>query len=189
MARSWEEMRASIQERLVRRTGHDVAWWNDAIAAGQGASDEPSLRTWLAERDVTGYQQMLLVMETFGYPAYLLASADALVDAQYADREDLRPILDAVVAAAFALGEVEMQARKTYTTLLTPRRTFAAVRPTTKSRVDLGLRIDGREPGGRLLDGGNTAGGSVNLRLPLHTVDDLDEEAVGLLRSAYRANL
>ena len=189
MARSWEEMRASIQERLVRQTGHDLAWWNDAIAAGPGASDEPSLRTWLAERGVTGYQQMLLVMETFGYPAYLLASADELIDAQYADREDLRPILDAVVAAASALGEVEVQARKTYTTLLTPRRTFAAVRPTTKTRVDLGLRIDGREPGGRLLDGSNTAGGSVNLRLPLHAVDDLDEEAVGLLRGAYQANL
>jgi len=30
--------------------------------------------------------------------------------------------------------------------VLTPRRTFAAVRPTTKTRVDLGLRIDGARP-------------------------------------------
>lgn len=82
-----------------------------------------------------------------------------------------------------------MQARKTYTTLLTPRRTFAAVRPTTKTRVDLGLRIDGIAPGGRLLDGRHTAGGSVNLRLPLSCVEDLDDEAVDLLRRAYHANL
>jgi hypothetical protein len=82
-------------------------------------------------RGVTGYQQMLLLMETFGYPAYLLASADELLDGQYADRPQLRPIFDAVVAAAQAVGAVEVQARKTYTTLLTPRRTFAAVRPTT----------------------------------------------------------
>jgi len=45
------------------------------------------------------------------------------------------------------------------------------------------------EPGGRLLDGGNTAGGSVNVRLPLSTVDDLDDEAVSLLRRAYESNL
>ena len=182
-------MRTSIEERLVRQTGRDVAWWNEAIAASQRCPDEAALRTWLTERGVKGYQQMLLAWETFGYPAHLLASADALIDAQYADRPALRPIFEAVVAAASALGQVEVQARKTYTSLLTPRRTFAAVRPTTRTRVDLGLRIDGAEPGGRLLDGSNTAGGSVNLRLPLSTVDDLDDEAAGLLRRAYQSNL
>lgn len=141
-------MRVSITERLLRQTGHDIAWWNDRIAAQEGLGDEASLRSWLSGQGVTGYQQMLLVMETFGYPAYLLASADTLIDAQYADREGLRPIFEAVLAAVAAMGDVEVQARKTYTTLLTPRRTFGAVRPTTKTRVDLGLRIDGAEPGG-----------------------------------------
>ncbi len=188
MARSWEEMRTSIAERLIRQTGHDVAWWNEQIAAQPGLDDEALLREWLTRRSVTGYQQMLLVMERYGYPAFLLATADELIEAQYADREHLRPILDAVVAAAADIGEVEVQARKTYASLLTPRRTFAAVRPTTRTRVDLGLRIDGQEPSGRLLDGRNTAGGSVNLRIALSTVDDLDDEAVGLLRRAYQAN-
>jgi hypothetical protein len=181
-------MRTQIAERLIRQSGHDISWWNAEIAAQDGLTDEAALRAWLTTRGVTGYQQMLLVMEAFGYPAFLLASADELVDAQYADREALRPVLDAIVAAAASIGEVEVQARKTYTTLLTPRRTFAAVRPTTRTRVDLGLRIDGVEPGGRLLDGRNTAGGSVNLRLALQSVDDLDAEALGLLQRAYDAN-
>jgi Domain of unknown function (DUF5655) len=181
-------MRTSIAERLVRQTGHDVAWWNHEIAGQRGLGDEASLRGWLAKREVTGYQQMLLVMETLGYPDYLLASADDLVDAQYADRHALRPVFDAVLAAAATVGDVEVQARKTYTTLLTPRRAFAAVRPTTKTRVDLGLRIDGASPEGRLLDGRNTAGGTLNLRLALSSVEDLDDEAVGFLRRAYEAN-
>jgi hypothetical protein len=182
-------MRTSIAERMVRQTGHDVAWWNERIAAEDGFADDAALRGWLTDNGVTGYQQMLMVMETFGYPAYLLATADELIDAQYADRQALRPILDAVVTAVAAMGELEVQARKTYTSLLTPRRTFTAVRPTTRSRVDLGLRIDGAEPAGRLLDGRNTAGGSVNLRVALQSVDDLDEEALGLLSRAYHANL
>ncbi len=187
--RTWEEMRISIAERLIRQTGHDVGWWNAQVAAHPELTDEAALRTWLADHEVTGYQQMLLVMERFGYPAYLLASADDLIDGQYADREPLRAILEAVIAAAMTLGEIDVQARKTYTTLLTPRRTFAAIRPTTKTRVDLALRIDGVEPGGRLLDGSNTAGGGVNLRLPLTSVDDLDSEAIELLRVAYLGNL
>jgi hypothetical protein len=187
--RTWEQMRASITDRLERQTGHDVAWWNSAIAAQPRVGDEPSLRAWLAQRGVTGYQQMLLVMETFGYPAFMLASAGELLDGQYADRQGLRPILDAILMAAASLGEVDVQARKTYTTLLTPRRTFAAVRPTTRTRVDLGLRIDGAEPAGRLLDGRNTAGGMVNLRVPLSSVDELDDEVIALLSRAYQANI
>lgn len=179
----------NIAGRLLRQTGHDVAWWNEKIRVQDGVADEASLRAWLSGQEVTGYQQMLLVMETFGYPQFLLATADELVDGQYADREALRPILDAVLAAAAGLGEVEVQARKTYATLLTPRRTFAAVRPATKTRVDLGLRLDGVAPGGRLLDGRNTAGGSVNLRVALATVDDLDDEAIELLGRAYRTNI
>lgn len=90
---------------------------------------------------------------------------------------------------AGTLGPIDVQARKTYATLLTSRRTFAAVKPSTRTRIDLGLRIDGVEPKGRLLDGRTTAGGGINLSIPLASVDDLDEEAVGLLRRAYQANV
>jgi hypothetical protein len=183
--RTWAEMRQSIEDRLVRQTGHDIAWWNERIAGAGPFGDEPALRTWLTGEGVTGYQQMILVMERFGYPDYLLASADELLDEQYADRPDLRAILDAVVAAVSGFGPVDIQTRKTYTSLCTPRRTFAAVRPTTRTRVDLALRLDGASPGGRLLDGRNTAGGGLNLRIPLQSVDDLDAEALSLLREAY----
>jgi hypothetical protein len=183
--RTWAEMRESITAMLVRDTGHGVDWWNDRIAEQPGIANEAALRAWLTDQTVTGYKQMLLVMERFGYPDYLLASADALLDGQYADRLQLRPILDAVVMAAQAFGPVEVQARKTYTCLLTPRRTFAAVRPTTKTRADLVLRLDGVEPGGRLLDGRNSAGGGLNVRIPLQTVADLDAEALDYLGQAY----
>jgi hypothetical protein len=178
-------MRESIEARLVRQTAHNVHWWNDRIAAQPGLADEGALRAWLTAEGVTGYQQMLLVMERFGYPDYLLAPAEALLDGQYSDRPQLRPILNAVVAAVSTFGPVDIQARKTYTSLLTPRRTFAAVRPTTRSRVDVALRLDGAVPGGRLLDGRNTAGGGLNVRFALESVDDLDAEALDLLRQAY----
>jgi hypothetical protein len=133
-ARSWEEMRAQITAQLRRQTGHDVEWWNAAVADQADLADEVSLRAWLAEQGVTGYPQGMLVMERFGYPEFMLASADELIEAQYTDRPALRPILDAVVALASSIGEVEVHARRTYVSLYTPRRAFAAVRPTTKNR-------------------------------------------------------
>jgi hypothetical protein len=185
-ARTWAEMRESIAAALIRDTGHDLAWWNERIAAQPDIADEPGLRRWLSTEGVAGYKQMLLVMERFGYPDYLLASGDELLDGQYADRPQLRPILDAVVAAAYTFGPVDVQARKTYTSLLTPRRTFAAVKPTSRTRMDLVLRLDGAVPGGRLLDGRNSAGGGLNVRVALQSVADLDDEAIELLRRAYQ---
>jgi hypothetical protein len=44
-------------------------------------------------------------------------------------------------------------------------------------------------PGGTKRSPPGTAGGTINLRLPLQSVDEIDEEAVGLLRQAYEANL
>src|SRR5580704_13531710 len=148
--RTWQAMREQILRQLERQTGEQVEAWNAKIA-GVAPKDEVALRVWLGGQGITGYPQMLLVWETFGYPDFLLASADALVDAQYADRPQLRPVFDAVIAAVSAFGGVDVQARKTYVSLVTPRRTFAIVQATTKKRVDVGLRLADAEPAGRLL--------------------------------------
>lgn len=133
--RTWAEMRETIGDRLLRQTGHDVAWWNDRVAAQGGLDDEAAPRIWLASEGITGYQQMLLVMERFSYPAFFLA-------------------------AVSTFGPVHIRARKTYTSQLTPRRTFRS-----------------------------SAGGGLNVRLPLESVDDLDAEALALLRQAYDTGL
>jgi len=111
---------------------------------------------------------------------------EKLIDAQYADRPRLRPVLDAVLAALPALGQVTVQARKTMVSLVGPRRTFAVVQATTKNRVDLGLRLDNHKPGGRLLAARDI--GAANLRIPLTGLGDFDKEALGWLRRAYDEN-
>lgn len=184
---TWQEMRERTVRTLVERTGEGIEEWNRRIAE-RDLPDETALRAWLAGEGVTGYPQMLLVMERFGYPDYLLATADELIDGQYQDRPQLRPILEAVVAAGHALGPVSVQARKTYVTLASPRRTFAVVKASTRQRVDLGLRIDGQRPGGRLQDGTRLGSSSVNLRIGLGSPGDLDDEALEALRRAYETN-
>ncbi len=147
--RDWKSMQDMSARLLKERTGDDVATWNRRIRK-EALKDEKSLRAWLTSKGVTGYAQNMLVMERFGYPDFLLASADELIDGKYADRPALRPILDALLAAAAGLGEVTIQARKTYVSLVSGRRTFARIQPTTKTRVDMGLRLEHQKPAGRL---------------------------------------
>jgi hypothetical protein len=123
-----------------------------------------------------------------GDPDFLTADARELIDGQYADRPHLRPVLDAVLAVLPELGPATAAARRTVVSLVTPCRTFAAVRATTKSRVDLGLRLDHTEPGGRLQVARNIASGTINLRIPLNGPGDIDEEVAGWMRRAYEEN-
>ena len=180
--RDWASMKDLGARLLKERTGENVSTWNQRIAR-EHLSDEKSLRAWLLRQGVTGYAQSLLVWERFGYPGFLLASADELINGQYADRPQLRPICDALVDAAASLGDVTIQSRKTYISLVTSRRTFARIQPTTKNRVDLALRLQGHKPGGRLQP--SKIHETTPLQIGLTSADDIDSEVLNWLQEAY----
>jgi hypothetical protein len=183
--RDWKRNREMWVRVLEKQTGEGVTVWNRRIRT-QRLGDEPSVRAWLTRQGVTGYAQSLLVMERFGYPDFLLATADQLIEHQYADRSQLRPIYDAIIGAATTCGDVIIQARKTYVSLVSPRRTFARVQPTTKTRVDLGLRLEGRRPNGRLQ--ASTIHETMRLQVSLTTRHDVDSDVQKWLQQAYAEN-
>src|SRR5262249_48239128 len=187
--KSWQEMREWCARLLQARTGQDVAAWNARLAtvAPQDRAGEPALRQWLSAEGVTGYAQALLVWETFGYPGFLVADAEELVDKQYADRPQLRPVFNTVLRTLPALpGPVTVQARGTLVSLVSPRRTFAVLKPTTKSRVDRGLRPDSQQLQGGLREAKTL--GQATVRSPLTTPGDVDDEVRHWLARAYDEN-
>ncbi|MBB5954173.1 hypothetical protein FHS29_000743 [Saccharothrix tamanrassetensis] len=186
--KSWREMVDWSAGLLRRSTGEGVPEWNRRVLES-GIDTEVELRSWLKEREVTGYAQMLLLMERFGYPEFMAASSDELVDRQYADRPELRPILERLLAEAALLGPMRVQARKTYVALVSPRRTFAIVKATTRARVDLGLRLAGHEPTGRLEGAYSLGNNAITVRIPIASADDIDDETLAWLRDAYTGNL
>jgi hypothetical protein len=186
--RTWQGVRAWSAELLEKRSGRNVEAWNRVIGR-QRFANKSALRKWLTEKGVTGYAQMLLVWERFGYPDFMKAGANDLIGRQYADRAHLRPILDATLAALPGISPVAVvQARKTYVSLVSKRRTFAVIQATTKNRVDLGLRLRGRRPSGRLRPGKSVGNGTMTVSVPLSSPGDLDDEALGWLKRAYHEN-
>jgi hypothetical protein len=167
---------------LEKCTGEGLETWNRRIRT-ERISDPGSLRAWLEARGVTGYAQRLLVMERFGYPDFLRPAGEELIDAQYADRPQLRPVFDAIVTAAQGLGDVALEARKTYVSLESPRGPFARVQPTTRDRVDLGLRLDGRKPAGRLRP--SRMHPRLTVQVSLRAPSDVDTRVRSWLRRAY----
>ncbi len=152
---SWPRLKAEVERRR--------AIVNDPERDSPAASLAPILAAW---RNLPAEQQ-------------------ALVARQYADRPGLRPILDAVLAAAAPLGPATVEARVTVVSLVSPRRTFASVKATTKSRVDLGLRLENVTPEGRLQAARDLGSGTINVRVALAGPGEVDEEVTGWLRRAY----
>jgi len=177
-----------IAAQIQRETGTDVAGWNARIRE-RAPRDRASLKAWLNEQGVDGYPAMLLGYETFGYPDYLQATADELIDGQYRDKPAIRPIYDRLIAELPKVGEVEVQARKTYVALVGPRRTFASIQPTTRTRLDIGLRFDDAALGRGLEPAKSIGQSSMTHKLGLSSADDVDEQTIGWLRRAYEANL
>jgi hypothetical protein len=174
---------------LIERTGEGLETWNARVRES-GKEDEASLRAWLSDKGVTGYPAMLLVMERFGYPDYLQTSAEGLIENQYADRPGTRPIYDALLALLPDIGEIEVQARKTYVAFLTPKRTFSALVTTTRTRSDLGLRLPATQPdSGKLEKAKNFPQSSVTHKIGLTSADDLNDEVVGWIKRSYAENI
>jgi hypothetical protein len=109
-------------------------------------------------------------------------SADNLVEAQYAGpKAALRPIYDAVVEAAKALGgDVEVVPKKTGVSLRRSKQ-FAVIEAASAKRVQLGIQLKGEATTDRLLSGNAMCSHKVNLTSP----EEVDDELLGWLRAAY----
>ena len=180
---SWKAYRKKLVALLEKRTGEGLAAWNARVAK-QKPKNEAALRKWLAAEGVEGYTRDLLVMEHFGYPDFMTASAAQLVEGQYKTRLQLRPVYDKIVKAMEKL-DASVQARKTYVSIVSPRRTFARVQP-SKDRVHVALRFDGRKPSGRLKP--SKIHDTMPVEITFATVKEVDAEAVALFREAWKEN-
>lgn len=199
MAKSPDEMLASMIANLREKTGRSLDEWV-ALAAGCGESKHGGIVKWLKSAHGMGHGYANMVAAATlkagvagtgqaapGAAAGLTASGgDDLVDAQYAGKKAaLRPIHDALIAAARALGkDVEVSPKKTCVSLRRSRQ-FALVQPSTATRVDLGLRLDGVPAKGRLELSGSW-NSMVSHRVRLESVKDIDAEVKGWLGDAYR---
>jgi hypothetical protein len=171
------------QDMIRELPGPPVEEWIAGLPEGTHAER----RAWLREQGLSSnHASAVLWWEKNG--AAIEAGGDPLVDRQYSGgKEPLRPVYERVAAFIAGLGDdVEPGPRGTYVSFGRPKQ-FALVQPSTKTRVDVGLRLPGAAAAGRLADAGSFGSGSITHRVALAAVEDVDAELEGWLRDAYEA--
>ena len=172
-------------DNMPAKTGRSLSDWIQVIAAAGLEKHGDIMKMLKGEHGVThGFANAISALyrqQAAGGPP----SDDQLIEAQYAGAKgDLRPIYEAVVAAAASFGtDVEIAPKKSYVSLRRGKQ-FAIVQATTRTRVDLGLNLKGEAPAGRL-EGGNVFSGMCTHRVRLTSPAAVDADVIEWLKKAY----
>lgn len=185
----------TILGNLKGKTGRSLEEWV-ALVEAEGPRDESGRRTWLTKVHGLGGSTAWMVAEwSVGKgregvdgEAYL-AAAPGYVETMYAGgKAALRPLHEALIERARALGpDVRICPCETIVPLYRTH-VFAEIRPTTRTRIDLGLALRHvSDPlTGRLLPtGGLEKKDRITHRIPVQSEADLDAELETWLRTAY----
>ncbi len=112
-------------------------------------------------------------------------SSDSLIDSQYAKgKEQLRPIYDTLIKKISNFGnDFEIAPKKAYVSLRRSKQ-FALIQPSTKTRVDVGINLKGKEPTEKL-EASGSFNAMVSHRVRLTDVKQIDKELMAWLKEAY----
>jgi hypothetical protein len=177
----------AIAGNLPKKTGKSLDEWI-ALVKASGASTVKERMAWLKAEHGLGRDTAMVIAEyTDGVPAY---APEQLVAEMYAGpKAGLLPIYEAVLAIAAGLGaEVKATPCSTYVPLLR-KRTFAVIKPTTRTRVDLGLALPGVEAQGRLGLAKNLGSDRITHVIGLSGPQDVNAEVTRWLAAAYEADV
>jgi hypothetical protein len=180
---------------LKAKTGRDIEQWMKHIRA-EGPDDEKACRTWLKEQYGLGTNTAWWLAERargnkLGLadddPESYLREAPLYVEAMYSgSKAGLRPIYDELLQIGLALGDdVKACPCKTIVPLYRAH-VFAQLKPTTRTRLDMGLALKDMKTPARLIDtGGLAKKDRITRRIPLAAVEEIDDEVRYWLKMAY----
>lgn len=173
-----------MEETLLKNTGKTVAEWVEIVRATGIEKHSLIVKHLKTEHAFThGFANMVaLAARESGASSF---TEDELITTQYSKgKEALKPIYDRIIAAVSKFGDDVEIAPKRANVSLRRARQFALVQPSTKTRIDLGLKYNEAPESDRIIGSGSFGSMCTN-RVQITSVDDVDDELIGFLRTAY----
>lgn len=173
-----------MEDSLLEKTGKDLNQWIE-IAKKSGIDKHGHIvKNLKAEHGLTHGYANLIALKTLETDAASFGE-DELVDAQYSKgKEHLKEIYLLLRKNISEFGDdIEFVPKKSSVSCRRKKQ-FALIQPSTKTRIDLGLKFKNREIAGRLQASG-PFGTMCSHRMILESAADVDEEVIQLIREAY----
>jgi hypothetical protein len=187
------EMMQLWVQTLKEKSGRSLEEWLRLVEQA-GPADEKGRRDWLKKEHGLGTNSAWWIAERSvgkgaddADPQAYLRAAPGVVDAMYQGAKGgLRPLHDRLTEIGLELGpDVRICPCKTIVPLYRSH-VFAQIKPTTRTRIDLGFALGDAKAAGRLIDtGGFAKKDRITHRIPIACEADIDQEVRRWLKAAY----
>ncbi|MBA3238407.1 MAG: DUF4287 domain-containing protein [Parachlamydiaceae bacterium] len=181
-------------KNLPEKTGKSLNEWVDLLEK-TGPKDIKEQKAWLKEKYnfgtnaawwVADYAEGILPWE--GDPESYLIAADQYVQSMFSGSKiGLLPLYDKLLEVILNIApDVKACPCKTIVPIYR-NYVFAQIKPTTKTRIDLGLALQKTPFSTRLIDtGGQAKKNRITHRIAITQLADIDSEVIHWLKTAYQ---
>ena len=128
-----------------------------ALAAERGLTTYRDLMAWLKADYGLGHGHANLIAQLVAAAEEPAVSADEKIDGRFSgNKAHWRASYDLIIAAASRFGDdFKVMPTSTYISLVRRGKKFAIIDPATGDRLDVGIKLKGVEPAGRLTPAGS----------------------------------
>ena len=171
-------------DNMPAKTGKSLDEWKAILKTKAFAKHGEAMNFLKKEHNVThGFANTIVALSKAENK-----SGDDLVEAQYKGKEDLRPVYEELLAFCSSLGDDITVTPKKGAVSIIRKRQFALIKPATKTRIDLGLKIKDKPTGDRLENSG-PFGTMCTHRVKVSEVGEVDTELKSWLAEAYEKSV
>lgn len=169
---------------MPEKTGKSLEQWIVILKKENFAKHGEAVKYLKTEHGVThGFANTIVSLSKQDHQ-----TPDDLVENQYRTKEALRPLYEKLISEISKFGnDIKITPKKTSVSLIRKHQ-FALIKPATKTRIDLGLKIKGQEAVGRLGNSG-PFGTMCTHRIQLSAIEEIDTEVVNWIKKAYELSI
>lgn len=172
-----------MENGLLEKTGKSLNEWIKIVAKTKLDKHKAIIDYLKKEHGFTHGYANFVALKVRGADAASHDDTDLLTN-QYKGKETLKPIYDELIKQASKFGKDITITPKKDSVSLIRKKQFALIKPATKTRIDLGLKIKDKPTTDRLGNSG-PFGSMCTHRVQLTDKTEIDKELLGWIKEAY----
>lgn len=179
-----EQALQTMIENMPEKTGKKLEEWFEILKQKNFEKHSVAVNFLKTEHGVThGFANTIVTLYNESHK-----TTEDLVANQYKGKESLKPMYDLLISTVEKFGADVVITPKKGSVSLIRKHQFALIKPATKKRIDLGLKLKGIDVQGRLENSG-PFGTMCTHRIQLQNISDIDSEVTDWLLKAYQKSV
>ena len=172
-----------MEKGILEKTGKPLDYWIEVVKASKIEKHKALIDHLKCEHGFSYGYANFVALKAKKSDAESIDDADLLTN-QYKGKEHLTPIYEKLISIIDTFGKDITKTPKKDSVSIIRKKQFVVIKPATKSRIDLGLKLKGKPTTERLGNSG-PFGAMCTHRVQLTSVEEVDAELTNWLKEAY----